>query len=217
MEVRRAARDVVLAGPDMDFREVVFFKAPVRTEGNHPDGLVQNHDRPKERRPGGDIFVQAGLGPGDPVRPLIAGRLGPGHVQDMDLWWDADRLVFAYVRQPHWGDGRYGWGSVPWRNGPSAVVIDHVVGFKDGVFWENGSEPTHLFEIRLDGTRLAPTDRRQALLRSRARLSAQRRRGVLVRPRLRGFAMRGGAAGLQRLRPAQSLSRVGRRQGRSSG
>ena len=62
MEVRRAARDVVLAGPDLDFGEVVFFKVPVRTEGNHPDCLVQNHDRPKERRPGGDIFVQSGLG-----------------------------------------------------------------------------------------------------------------------------------------------------------
>ena len=153
MEVRRAARDVVLAGPDMDFKEVAFFKTPVRTEGNHPDGLVQNHDRPKERQPGGDIFVQSGIGPASPVRPLIAGRLGPGHVQDMDLWWDADRLVFAYVRQPSWGN-RYGWGNVAWRNGPSTVVFEHVVGFKDGVFWENGSEPTHLFEIRLDGTGL---------------------------------------------------------------
>ena len=151
MEVRRAARDVVLAGPDMDFQQLVFFKVPVRTEGNHPDCLVQNHDRPKERRPGGDIFVQAGTSPADPVRPLIAGQLGPGHVQDMDLWWDADKLVFAYVRQPRWGSGQYGWGSVPWRNGPNVVVFEHVVGFKEGVFWENGSEPTHLYEIHLDG------------------------------------------------------------------
>ncbi|MGA2618669.1 MAG: hypothetical protein ABSF26_13730 [Thermoguttaceae bacterium] len=154
MEVRRAARNVVLAGPDMDFKEVAFFKVPVRTEGNHPDGLVQNHDRPKERQPGGDIFVQSGIEPGGPLRPLVAGQLGPGHVQDMDLWWDADRLVFAYVRQPSWGNGRYGWGSVAWRNGPSVVVFEHVVGFKAGLFWENGSEPTHLFEIRLDGTGL---------------------------------------------------------------
>jgi hypothetical protein len=155
MEVRRAARDVVLAAPEMDFREVVFFKVPARTEGNHPDGLVQNHDRPKERQPGGDVLVQSGIRPGDPLRPLIAGRLGPGHVQDMDLWWDADKLVFAYVRQPSWGSGRYGWGSVAWRNGPGTTVMEHVVGFKDGGFWENGSEPTHLFEIRLDGTGLS--------------------------------------------------------------
>ena len=154
MEVRRAARDVVLAGPDMDFKEVVFFKAHVRTEGNHPDCLVQNHDRPKERPPGGDVFVQAGMGPADPVRPLIAGQLGPGHVQDMDLWWDADRLVFAYVRQPHWGNLQSSWGSVPWRRPSGAVVFDHVVGFQDGVFWENGSEPTHLYEINLDGAGL---------------------------------------------------------------
>jgi len=154
MDVRRAARGVVLAGPDMDFKEVAFFTVPTRTEGNHPDCLVQNHDRPKERAPGGDLFVQAGLGPADALRPLIASRLGPGHVQDMDLWWDADRLVFAYVRQPHWGAGRYGWGRVAWRNGPAVTVFNHVVGLKDGIFWENGSEPTHLFEVRLDGSGL---------------------------------------------------------------
>jgi hypothetical protein len=154
MEVRRAARDVVLAGPDMDFKEVVYFTVPVRTEGNHPDCLVQNHDRPKERRPGGDILVQGGVGPRDPVRPLVAGQLGPGHVEDMDLWWDADRLVFAYVRQGDWGDVQSSWGKVSWRNGPTVTVFDHVVGFRDGVFWENGSEPTHLYEINLDGTGL---------------------------------------------------------------
>ncbi|MFV1964987.1 MAG: hypothetical protein ACC628_06160 [Pirellulaceae bacterium] len=154
MEVRRAARNVVLSHLEMDLREIVFFKTHVRTEGNHPDCLVQNHGRPKERRPGGDIFVQRGLGPADPVRPLVAGQLGPGHVQDMDLWWDADRLVFAYVRQPYWGHGQYRWGSVPWRNGPKTVVFDHLVGFENGIFWENGSEPTHLYEIHLDGTGL---------------------------------------------------------------
>jgi hypothetical protein len=154
LEVRRAARDVVLSSPDLDFQELVYFQTHVRTEGNHPDCLVQNHDRPKERPPGGDIFVQAGLAPADPVRPLLGGQLGPGHVQDMDLWWDADRLVFAYVRQGAWGRQRYSWGSVPWRNGPELKVFEHVVGFKDGVFWENGSEPTHLYEIHLDGTGL---------------------------------------------------------------
>ena len=154
MDVRHAAREVVLACPDLDFGQVAFFMAPLRTEGNHPDGLVQNHDRPKERRPGGDVYVQMGLGPTSARRPLIAGRLGPGHVQDMDLWWDADRVVFAYVPQPRWGKVPSSWGSVSWRNGPTPTVMDHVVGVRDGVFWENGSEPTHLYEIHLDGTGL---------------------------------------------------------------
>jgi hypothetical protein len=156
MEVRRAARDVVLASPDMDFQELMFFKVPVRTEGNHPDGLVQNHDRPKERRPGGDIFVQAGTSPADPLRPVIAGQLGPGHVQSMDLWWDADKLVFAYVRQPRWDNAADIRRRVTWHDISGAVVVEHVVGFKDGGFWENGSEPTHLYEIHLDGTGLRP-------------------------------------------------------------
>lgn len=151
LDVRRAARDVILCSPDLDIREVVYFQTPVRTEGNHPDCLVQNHDRPKERPPGGDIFVQTGLAPSNSTRPVLDDQLGPGHVQDMDLWWDADRVVFAYVRQGAWGRQRYNWGSVPWRNGPDLVVFDHVVGFKDGIFSENGSEPTHLYEIRLDG------------------------------------------------------------------
>lgn len=154
LAVRHAARAVVLAGPDLDVRELVFFKTPPRTEGNHPDCLVQNHDRPKERSPGGDIFVQSGTAPTDPVRPLLAGQLGPGHVQDMDLWWDADRLVFAFVPQPQWGKTEYSWGSVPWRNGPQAVVMEHVVGSEASGFWEKGSEPTHLYEIGLDGTGL---------------------------------------------------------------
>lgn len=154
LDVRRAAREVVLAGPDMNFEQVVFFTVPVRTEGNHPDGLVQNHDRPKEREPGGDILVQTRMGPASPTRPLIDGRLGPGHLQDMDLWWDADRVVFGFVPQPHWGDSQSNWGSVSWRNGQKVTVFDHVVGYRDGVFWENGSEPTHLYEIRLDGTDL---------------------------------------------------------------
>jgi hypothetical protein len=93
-------------------------------------------------------------GAGGAVQPLIAGQLGPGHVQDMDLRWAADRLVFAYVRQPYWGNVRNSWGSVSWRNGRKVVVFDHVVGFRDEVFWENGSEPTHLYEINLDGTGL---------------------------------------------------------------
>ena len=41
-----------------------------------------------------------------------------------------------------------------WRNGANVTVFKHVVGCQDGVFWENGSEPTHLFEIHLDGTGL---------------------------------------------------------------
>jgi hypothetical protein len=158
LSVRRGVRHVVMASPDLDFQQVVFFTVHARQPGNHPDCLVQNHDRPKERRPGGDILVQSGLTPDATVRPLIAGRLGRGHVEAMDLWWDADRLVFAYVVQPHWDDPRYQgcWGHVPWRpdNTASDRGMTHVVGMRDGVFWENGSEPTHLYEIALDGHRL---------------------------------------------------------------
>lgn len=49
--------------------------------------------------PGGDVYVKRGLAPSDPAEPLIKGRLGPGHVRGLDLWWDADRLVFSYLKQ----------------------------------------------------------------------------------------------------------------------
>jgi hypothetical protein len=158
LSVRRGVRDVVMASPDLNFQQVVFFTVHAKQPGNHPDCLVQNHDRPKERQPGGDIMVKSGLTPDAAVRPLISGRLGPGHVQAMDLWWDADRLVFAYVVQPHWDDPQYqgNWGHVPWRPGNTTADrgYAHLVGMKDGIFWENGSEPTHLYEIALDGQRL---------------------------------------------------------------
>ena len=52
-------------------------------------------------RPGGDLCVVTLAGPeGQPrVRNIIDGQLGPGHVHGMDLWWDADRIVFGYARK----------------------------------------------------------------------------------------------------------------------
>ncbi len=154
LKVRRAVRQLVFTGPDWDNPDIVFFLTPRRTEENHPDGLVQNHDRPKERPPGGDICIKTGSKLDAPPRALIAGQLGPGHVQDMDLWWNADRLVFSFVCQPHWGSEQSRWGKVAWRNGANTVEFQHEVGYRDGVFWEKGSEPTHLYEIHTDGTGL---------------------------------------------------------------
>ena len=51
-------------------------------------------------KPGGDI-LSVPLATGT-ARPLLRGRLGSGHVHGMDLWFDADRLVFAYAPQPVW-------------------------------------------------------------------------------------------------------------------
>lgn len=95
LALRRAARAVVLETPDLDFDRVLFATWQAsQGSGNITAGRWNTHT------PGGDILIKTGFSPTDPVRPLIDGRLGPGHVRGLDLWWDADRLVFAFVRQP---------------------------------------------------------------------------------------------------------------------
>lgn len=129
---RLAARPIVLANPAVDFRQIVF----VTQHAAHSHRNITGSQYPWVHKPGGDLCVKTGLGPGDPVRPVIGGQLGPGHVHGMDLWWDADRAVFGYARQPKWPpkwDAVHGDDSFPLRR---------------------DQEPTHLYEIRLDGSGL---------------------------------------------------------------
>ncbi|MCL4195689.1 MAG: hypothetical protein KJZ87_28390, partial [Thermoguttaceae bacterium] len=94
LALRREMRDVALANPDINFGEILFgLRQAAPSSGNITAGRWNTHT------PGGDIVVKSGFEPSSPLRPLIAGRLGPGHVRCIDLWWDADRLVFAYARQ----------------------------------------------------------------------------------------------------------------------
>jgi len=132
LAARRAARPLVLANPAVDFREIVF----VRRHPAHSHRNITGSQYPWCHKPGGDVSVKAGLDPADPVRDVIAGQLGPGHVRGIDLWWDADRVVFGYARQPDWPP--------PW---------DAVRG--NDVFRLRGEQqPIHLFEIGLDGSGL---------------------------------------------------------------
>ena len=132
LAARQAARPIVLANPAIDFDEVLFVKRhPVHSHRN-----ITGSQYPWVHKPGGDICVQTGLAPGSPVRGVLAGRLGPGHVHGMDLGWDADRVVFAYARQPDWPPK---WDAVHGND----------------VFKLRGEqEPTHLYEIDLDGSGL---------------------------------------------------------------
>ncbi|MFW6161249.1 MAG: hypothetical protein ACODAJ_00680 [Planctomycetota bacterium] len=131
LDARRAARPIVMANPAIDFDRVAFITRHGNTFAN-----ITGSQYPWSHKPGGDLCVQDGLAPGASVRRVLDGALGPGHVHGMDLRWDADRLVFAYARQPDW----------PPKHDP-------VGG--DYVFLLRGEqEPTHLYEIRLDGSGL---------------------------------------------------------------
>lgn len=126
LELRRAARQIVISQPELDFPSIAFI---TRYSCVGPHNLASYSYHPSHYRPGGDVLVQSGLDPSAPARPVIAGQLGPGHIRGVDLWWDADRLCFGYTRQPGWTNEAVGDGG----------------GYP---------EPTHVFEINLDGTGL---------------------------------------------------------------
>lgn len=126
---RRAARPIVLANPAIDFNSLLFIKR----HSAHSHRNITGSQYPWIHKPGGDIVVQTGLDVGAPTRPVLDGQLGPGHVHGMDLWWDADRIVFGFASQADW-----------------PPPLDTVRG--NCVFdLRRTQEPTHVYEIGLDG------------------------------------------------------------------
>nr|MCR5165416.1 hypothetical protein [Thermoguttaceae bacterium] len=94
--VRLAARKVLLCNPDLDFQEILF------TKRHSAHGLrnITGSQYPWTYKPGGDLCVKTGFNPEDPVRGILNGQLGPGHVHGTDLHWDGKRIVFGYAQQP---------------------------------------------------------------------------------------------------------------------
>jgi len=127
IDLRKTVRPLVLSHRALDFAELLFIaRHPVHSHRN-----ITGSQYPWAHKPGGDIMRKASLGPSAPARGLVADKLGSGHVHGMDLWWDADRIVFAYARQPSW---------------PPAH--DTVRG-NDVFKLRREQEPTHLFELDL--------------------------------------------------------------------
>jgi hypothetical protein len=140
LDLRRAVRAVALANPDLAFQEIVFGLRPAaRLGGNITVGRWNMHP------PGGDIFVKTGFSPSSPIRPLLQMRLGPGHVRGLELSWDADKLVFAYARQP----GRAAAGAAN-----AALRPKSEIGGYFGLGIGAVEEMSHLFEVNVDGTGL---------------------------------------------------------------
>ena len=131
---RRAVRALAFANPLLNFHKLMIVKR--FGQETYPD-VCLNH-MPWVSRPGGDICVVTLAGPdGRPkVRNLLNGALGPGHVHGADLWWDATRVVFGYSKaktdQPPKG----------WKDRRSSFQLRRT------------EEPTHLFEMNVDGTAL---------------------------------------------------------------
>ena len=133
LDARRAMRDVVLANPAIAFDKLIFVKqfAP-HTVRNITRSYAWKH------KPGGDICILDDFRDGDSVRGVLGGRLGSGYVWGMDLWWDADRVVFGYARQPNWP--------------PSVDTASYLAEGRNVFRLRQDHEPLHLFEARLDGS-----------------------------------------------------------------
>ena len=130
-EARWLARAIAFQNPRLDFGELLFVKR--FTQETYPD-VCLNH-MPWVSRPGGDLCVLSMVGhdrQGE-VRNLLEGKLGPGHVHGMDLWYDADRVVFGYAKAK--------------SNEPPAGWLDRRTSFE----LRRNEEPTHIFEIGVDG------------------------------------------------------------------
>lgn len=135
MEARLALRSAVLANPALDFDRIVCVKqfAP-HTVRNITRSYSWKH------KPGGDIAILSAIKSEVEVNDVVQGRLGPGYVWGLDLWWDADRMVFSYARQLHWP--------------PKVNTADYAIEGRNVFELRTRHEPLHLYEIGVDGTGL---------------------------------------------------------------
>ena len=132
LEARRCLRKAVMEQPGLDFDRVVCISrfAP-HTVRNITRSYAWKH------KPGGDIRIVRNWKTRPRASGLLQGKLGPGYAWGLDLWWDADRVVFGYARQPTW---------------PPAVdtAVSKVEG--ENVFaLRKVHEPLHIFEVGIDG------------------------------------------------------------------
>ena len=133
-DVRWLARGIALTNLKRTSDEIILVKR--FTQQAYPD-VCLNH-MPWVSRPGGDICVATLKGPDEAceVRNLLDGALGPGHVHGMDLWWDADRVVFGYAMAK--------------SDEPPAGWLNRNTSYE----LRRNEEPTHIFEIGTDSSGL---------------------------------------------------------------
>jgi mono/diheme cytochrome c family protein len=138
LKARWAVRRLAMANPLVRFDRLLFVKR--FTQQCYPD-ICLNH-MPWVSRPGGDLCVLENPfsldGTGQRVRNLLGGSLGPGHVHGMDLGWDAGRVVFGYAKSKT-GQPPFAW--------PPGHCVERYLAHK----LRESEEPTHIFEIGVDG------------------------------------------------------------------
>ena len=92
LEARWAVREMALASPFLDFRELLF----VRRHWPYYDHQCAHHVG-EAQIPGAELCVLEGLRPDAGVKHLTAGKLAPGGIGRPDLSFDGRRVVFPYA------------------------------------------------------------------------------------------------------------------------
>ena len=98
LQARRVLRPFVFAKAALDFDEVILYN---RFALHHRPNVSGTHAS-WTYKPGGDVVVVSGLEKHRGQKPLIRNKLGPGHVHGVDLHFDANKIVFAWAKQPEW-------------------------------------------------------------------------------------------------------------------
>ena len=141
LKVRWAVRKIAFSNPQLDFGDLLFVKR--LTQQTFPD-ICLNH-MPWVSRPGGDICIlEKPFSVSDvqdanaefPVRHLLDGKLGQGHVRGIDLHWDGEKIVFGFASQENF----------PFSHEDQTWPTDYDVDRRMGHKLRTEQEPIHLYE-----------------------------------------------------------------------
>jgi len=138
LDARAALRPVAFDRAELDFDRIVLYTRFAL----HVKPNVCGVHTSWSYKPGGDVVVLDGIENVRSVRPLVAGRLGPGHVHGVDLSFDAERVAFAWAPQPEWPP-RF---STYWPRGKNNDCYAFEL--------RNTTEPPHLYEMDLASGRI---------------------------------------------------------------
>ena len=99
LKARAGARTVALAQKELNFDTILCATRFALHHKSNVCGTQYNW----AYKPGGDLCALSNFESGAAmVKPLLAGKLGAGHIHGLDLSFEGDRVVFGWASQPNW-------------------------------------------------------------------------------------------------------------------
>jgi len=136
LNARAGARTVALAQKDLNFDTILCATRFALHHKSNVCGTQYNW----AYKPGGDLCALSNFESGAAtVKPLLAGKLGAGHIHGLDLSFEGDRVVFGWASQPNWPPKD--------ANGQPVDVCHHQNNYAFEL--SKLTEPLHLYELDL--------------------------------------------------------------------